>query len=633
MNPEPWSVRQAPDFIQALRQRVRYCVRATTREFVENNGSRHVLYPQTTPEGTWPTALALVARLSTVQGSSEARPASTRPTQTRTSLIMSAILFHGRIRDAERHKTINRVSPILGATIFETGFFRALLHYTASDPIYIVRELCNERADAGGTSVLDGFADRIKFVSANDLSPLTKVSELVLMSRGPHMFQFAWIRSRMGRAEWPIVGVTHSLLSTVFFPWFTSTLIGRLHEYDALVCSSHAARAAIQSAFDVIAREVTPEAALPFQLPVIPLGIEPGDFSTTGRTEARQRLGVKPDDVGILYFGRFSATDKCDLVPLLIAFSKLHTCATCRLILAGDDTEFRMADYLSKTATELGCGDRVLVVPDPDTDGKRDLLSAADVFVSPSDNIQETFGIAVAEAMCAGLPVVASDWSGYKDLVIQGETGFLVPSYLPALGRELELFGMQPHASNYQLLARCTTIDVESLCRYLELLADDPPLRQRLGTRGRKEAIRRFGWRQVIATYDELWASLLQRATQSKHQASPGPAGYPHKSVFGHYASRELLDTDIVALNEPSSSGQQCGHWRLAARDSGFSEELFTDLVAALRVAKSTSIGQLVDDLGRAEQIGDLVIRCHVGRLLKYGAIRLVTCPVLPQVG
>ena len=59
---------------------------------------------------------------------------------------------------------------------------------------------------------------------------------------------------------------------------------------------------------------------------------------------------------------------------------------------------------------------------------RRSVWHAADVFVSPSDNIQETFGLAVLEAMASGLPVVASDWDGYRDLVADGETGFLVPT-------------------------------------------------------------------------------------------------------------------------------------------------------------------------------------------------------------
>ena len=59
---------------------------------------------------------------------------------------------------------------------------------------------------------------------------------------------------------------------------------------------------------------------------------------------------------------------------------------------------------------------------------KRHALAAADVAVSLVDNAQETFGLAVAEAMAAGLPLVASDWSGYRDLVRDGIDGYLIPS-------------------------------------------------------------------------------------------------------------------------------------------------------------------------------------------------------------
>ena len=59
---------------------------------------------------------------------------------------------------------------------------------------------------------------------------------------------------------------------------------------------------------------------------------------------------------------------------------------------------------------------------------KRQALTAADLAISLVDNSQETFGLAVAEAMASGLPVVASDWSGYRDLVRDGVDGFLIPS-------------------------------------------------------------------------------------------------------------------------------------------------------------------------------------------------------------
>src|SRR3546814_10665560 len=60
--------------------------------------------------------------------------------------------------------------------------------------------------------------------------------------------------------------------------------------------------------------------------------------------------------------------------------------------------------------------------------------AAADVFVSLSDNIQESFGITPVEAMAVGLPCIVSDWDGYRDTVVDGETGILVPTWVPHAG-------------------------------------------------------------------------------------------------------------------------------------------------------------------------------------------------------
>ena len=52
-----------------------------------------------------------------------------------------------------------------------------------------------------------------------------------------------------------------------------------------------------------------------------------------------------------------------------------------------------------------------------DQNNKHKYLAVSDIFISLSDNIQETFGITPLEGMAAGLPVVVSDWNGYKDTV------------------------------------------------------------------------------------------------------------------------------------------------------------------------------------------------------------------------
>ena len=60
--------------------------------------------------------------------------------------------------------------------------------------------------------------------------------------------------------------------------------------------------------------------------------------------------------------------------------------------------------------------------------------SGADVLCSLSDNIQETFGIVPVEAMAARLPVVVTDWDGYKDTVRDGVDGFRIPTLAPQPG-------------------------------------------------------------------------------------------------------------------------------------------------------------------------------------------------------
>ena len=64
------------------------------------------------------------------------------------------------------------------------------------------------------------------------------------------------------------------------------------------------------------------------------------------------------------------------------------------------------------------------------------MWSAADVFTSLSDNIQESFGLTPIEAMASGLPVLVSDWDGYRDTVTHGAEGLVVPTVMPPAGSE-----------------------------------------------------------------------------------------------------------------------------------------------------------------------------------------------------
>ena len=113
--------------------------------------------------------------------------------------------------------------------------------------------------------------------------------------------------------------------------------------------------------------------------------------------------------------------------------------------------------------------------------------AAADLFLSLVDNPQETFGLAPVEAMAAGLPVVVSDWDGYRYTVNDGVEGFRVPTLAPAHARQGEELALQHDHGllTYQdyvgAVAQHVAVDVEAAAVAIARLAEDPALRQRMG--------------------------------------------------------------------------------------------------------------------------------------------------------
>jgi glycosyltransferase involved in cell wall biosynthesis len=109
------------------------------------------------------------------------------------------------------------------------------------------------------------------------------------------------------------------------------------------------------------------------------------------------------------------------------------------------------------------------------------LYDRAAVVVCPSH--REGFGVVCAEAMAHGRPVVASAVGGLLDLVVDGETGVLVP---PG--------------------------DVGALRRALERLLGDGELRRRMGQAARTRIRTRFSWDAVTSATIELYERALAAA-------------------------------------------------------------------------------------------------------------------------
>jgi len=149
-------------------------------------------------------------------------------------------------------------------------------------------------------------------------------------------------------------------------------------------------------------------------------GIDLDKFTLVNReVKSKNRADMKLNDVPTLgMIARLSDVKGQDI--LINAMPKIvEKCRNVKLIFVGEGRE---ESSLKKRVEELKLHDHVEFHPVVQQTFK--YLSVFDVFVSPSRN--EGLGLAVMEAQAAGLPVVASNVGGLKNLIDSGKTGILV---------------------------------------------------------------------------------------------------------------------------------------------------------------------------------------------------------------
>lgn len=137
-------------------------------------------------------------------------------------------------------------------------------------------------------------------------------------------------------------------------------------------------------------------------LPVVPLGVDPGLFDIERRPT---------DQPTVLFLGRLAAKKRVDLLLRALAEPPLVEAGATALI-AGPVGEDLPYDPFA-LADELGVRDRVTFLGQVDRTERRDLLARASVFLLASDD--ESFGVAVAEALGAGCPTVVSSQVGLAE--------------------------------------------------------------------------------------------------------------------------------------------------------------------------------------------------------------------------
>jgi glycosyltransferase involved in cell wall biosynthesis len=462
----------------------------------------------------------------------------------------AAILY-----DPEGYET--RGERLMGRHAAGEAFLTAMVRYSGMDPLVaLVQGRAHAEAFARQVAALSGGRVQIEAITADVLPLLARVG--CLMLPGPELGSLAWRRRRQDPRAYSLVGITHTTASERAMDAIAGLLTAPVQPWDALICTSRAVAAMArrlleQEAAYLRARLGAARFDLP-ELPVIPLGVDCDAFAPDARWRAewRARLGIGEGDAAVLMLGRLSFHAKAHPLPMFMALGRAAEAVPGRrvhLILAGWFANEGQREVFVRGAAAL-CPNVTLHLQDgrhPDV--RRQLWSAADAFTLLSDNIQETFGLAPLEGMAAGLPVVVSDWDGFRDTVEHGVHGFRVPTLMAGPQEDLadrHAAGLDSYDSYVAGAAMFSAVDVPATTEAYRALIADPALARRMGEAGRQRARMEFDWPVVIARYRELWEELAARRAAAPVVAAraAGEDAVPRRPdpalAFSGYPSRHL---------------------------------------------------------------------------------------------
>jgi glycosyltransferase involved in cell wall biosynthesis len=539
---------------------------------------------------------------------------------------------------------------LMGRNAAGESFLRGFVSHSSTAEFWALVQSSEHAKQFARTVASAGRLEPVRIVEKNTLGALSRPG--VVFYPGPGLGEHAFARTAFGHGAWSLCGITHTTSSAIAMDALAALLTAPVQPWDALICTSMAVKdnvaRLLQAQADYLKSRLGITKMVIPQFPVIPLGIHTGDFvfSAEQRSAARSALGVSADAVVVLFMGRLSFHAKAHPLAMYQALESAKRTTGKEIVLV--ECGWHANEFIAKAfedAARLACPSvRVMKLDGRKSSERQTAWAGADVFCSLSDNIQETFGIAPIEAMAAGLPVVVSDWDGYKDTVRDGVDGFRIPTSMPKVGLAGDL--ALRHAlevDTYDLYCGYTSslvsVDIQATASAFERLFDSAELRHRMGDTARRRARETYDWKVVIRQYEALWARLSEiRRVQSSDleslaypwptRADPfyGFASYPTGALTPQ-TQLALVDPDVETAANRLRSYQALAMVKFAQIVWPTQTELMLVLNAA--VARTTDLvsgyksgNELVQDIPEAR-------RPHVFRslswLVKLGVLRIVT--------
>jgi glycosyltransferase involved in cell wall biosynthesis len=186
----------------------------------------------------------------------------------------------------------------------------------------------------------------------------------------------------------------------------------------------------------------------------------------------RTRLGIPPEAFVVLFLGRMHRIKRLDLLGAAIAEVRA-THPSVHLVLAGPDEHGLVPGLLRQLSAHTGAVHALDTVGGAD---KWALLKDADVMVQCSDS--ESFGLAVVESLAAGVPVIATRTTPWREVEARG-CGFWVEQSAPAIAAAIRM------------------------------LVDDPVRRARMGERAAALAGEQYGWDAIAPVMARLYSDII----------------------------------------------------------------------------------------------------------------------------
>jgi D-inositol-3-phosphate glycosyltransferase len=544
-----------------------------------------------------------------------------------------------RLLSRLRRSLSERTALNLGALVATRSLYLAFLEHYASGEVFL---LPTPGAESGLRKEIDWLRQQGKVHPQTTIIGWRELSQLALQRR-LHCFdprstraELLDVRRAYCTKPVPVTWTHHSIsyrhcLGETFLPLLLSDSL----PCDSIICSSSAARKALSNMLELIASRLPVRDPLyKGRLDLIPFGVKTSEFRPLEQRRCRRIFDLPFDATTFLYFGRISSSDKGDLVPLAMAFAHLRREIKAQrtlLVIAGNPREGQAED-LKRELRDRGLTDSVRFVSHVSEAEKPLLYGAADAFVSPSESIQECFGLVILEAMACGLPQIVSDWNGYRDLVAQGETGFLVPTIWAECDdmiiRNGTMYPTEWQTDHFQL-GQSVAVDVRKLSTALLELAKNRELRLRMSAASRARAVALFDWKHIVRRYEELWTELDAIAIGLPDFHGPDKSyripGY--FQCFQHYSTTNLDEGSWLLWEEfgVARHGDQIvlPYPNLFKGFDPFADWNLPELEAVFKQAQGPiRVAEILNKTSRHGEPAEILRQ--VMWLLKYGYLRII---------